>query len=104
MKRPMFRAGSLSGLNLRLGFGESTRARRRRTNRRLHVAAEVSLLEERCMLSSSVIGSHTATGPRHERSCVRQSCVTQEAFKPPLPPRRRGPRCRQATARTTKTP
>jgi hypothetical protein len=41
----------LSGLSHRVGFSGRTRARRRRAHRRLSVTAEVSRLEERCLLS-----------------------------------------------------
>jgi hypothetical protein len=51
MTSRMFLAERLSGLNLRSRLGASARARRSRVNRRLQVEAQISLLEERCMLS-----------------------------------------------------
>jgi hypothetical protein len=44
-------ADRLSGLNFRFRLGKSARARRRRVNHRWKIAAQVSPLEERCMLS-----------------------------------------------------
>ena len=41
----------LSGLKLRLSLGTGARARRRRVDRRWQVAAEISGLEERCLMS-----------------------------------------------------
>jgi hypothetical protein len=47
----MFGSNSRSGLNFRFRSKDRARLRRRRVDRRLQVAAEVLLLEERCMLS-----------------------------------------------------
>jgi hypothetical protein len=47
----MFGSDSLSGLNLRLRSRDNESRRRRRTDHRFQVAAEVLRLEERCMLS-----------------------------------------------------
>jgi hypothetical protein len=48
---PKFLGGRLSGLNLRFGF--KTGRSRRRADRRLHAAAELLRLEDRCMLSKT---------------------------------------------------
>ena len=53
----MFTADRLSGLNLRLRFRNSARLSRRPCNRRLQLAAEVSHLEQRCLMSRSVLGT-----------------------------------------------
>jgi len=47
-----FLAGRVSGLDRELWFRNSARPCRRRVNRRLQVAAEVSLLEERCLMAT----------------------------------------------------
>ena len=56
MTKPMSLADRLSGLNLRSGCAKSARARRRRVNQRWRVAAQISLLEERCMMSADLGG------------------------------------------------
>jgi hypothetical protein len=56
MINPKLLAGSLPGLNLRLRFRGS--AHRRRVNRRLQVAAEFTLLEDRCLMSGVHVASH----------------------------------------------
>jgi len=58
MVNPMILADRLSGLNLRLPFRKCARLRRRLGNRRLQLAAEVSLLEQRCLMSGSALGTH----------------------------------------------
>ncbi len=54
MINPMFLGDCLSGLNLRLRFRKSGRPRRRRVSHRfrLQVGAEVSVLEERCLMTT----------------------------------------------------
>jgi hypothetical protein len=49
-------ADRLSGLNHRSRFAKSARARRRRVDQRWRADAQISLLEERCMLSVDLGG------------------------------------------------
>jgi hypothetical protein len=52
MTKPMSLTDRLSGLKLPSHFGKGTRARRRRVNKRWQVEAQISPLEERCMLAA----------------------------------------------------
>src|SRR5690349_1699953 len=49
----------LSGLNLRLGFANRARLRRRRANHLTPVTAEVAPLEDRCLMTSALLGTQT---------------------------------------------
>jgi hypothetical protein len=55
----MFATDWLSGLNHRLRLTNRLGPHRRRVDRRLRVAAEVSLLEDRCLMSRSVPYTHS---------------------------------------------
>ncbi len=54
MTKPMSLTDRLSGLKLPSRFAKSARARRRRVNKRWQVEAQISPLEERCMLAAAV--------------------------------------------------
>ena len=54
----MFPADWLSALDRRFHLTNRVRPRRRRGNRPLRVAAEVSLLEDRCLMSRSLHAAH----------------------------------------------
>ena len=56
-------ADRLSGLNLRLGYRANARLGRHRCDRGLEVAAEVLLLEDRCLMAKSALGLHAQEGP-----------------------------------------
>jgi hypothetical protein len=58
MIHPMLLVDPLSRLNLQLRFRKSAHPRRRPANHLWKVAAEVSLLEDRCLMSRSVLGAH----------------------------------------------
>jgi hypothetical protein len=61
MNNPMSLLNRLSGLSLRSRFERSARSRRRRSCHRSPVAAEISLLEPRCLLSGKGLeGGHHA--------------------------------------------
>ncbi len=60
MTNSMFLAAGLSALELRLRFKNRARSRRRASNHRLQVAAEISLLENRCLMSTNVTGGGQA--------------------------------------------
>jgi hypothetical protein len=62
MTKPMSLADRLSGLNLRSRFNKGTR--RRPTNRRWQAPAQLSLLEERCMLSKGDLGGIPVVTPQ----------------------------------------
>ena len=62
MINPKFLADRLFGLNLRMRFRKS--GRRRLGNPLSKFAAEVSLLEERCLMSRSALVVHVKAGPR----------------------------------------
>jgi hypothetical protein len=59
MTNPTFPSRGPSELNPRLRFKNRARLHRRRSDRRLQLAAEISLLEERCMMSTIVVGKHS---------------------------------------------
>jgi hypothetical protein len=54
----MFSANWLSALDRRFQRTNRARPRRRRLDRRLRVAAELSPLEDRCLMSRSMLGTH----------------------------------------------
>ena len=62
MTNPMSLAGRLSGLNLRPRFGKSARPRGHRVKPRWQADAQISLLEERCLLSDLGIALPTPKG------------------------------------------
>lgn len=55
MTSPVSLVDRFSGLKLRSPFSHSARLRRRRSDRRWQVAAEVSMLEDRCLLSRAAL-------------------------------------------------
>ncbi len=63
MKYPKNLAGRLPVLNLHSRSNSANRARRRRVDRKWQVADEISVLEERCLMSRTILAHHKVNAP-----------------------------------------